>query len=507
MKKSKIIFFCLFAVLYLFIGLSMCQAAWNLNASYPKLPLAPTITSDSRLPAYILYFFAFGIYVAGLIAVLSLVVGGIQLILSAESPERANSAKDRIRGALVGLVLLLAATVLLQTINPQLRELGLTLKKEESRGLWFKGNGTSGAPNSAGSSDLYAGKFNKLYWPENINTLNGQVSNCDKAIYGYMVYVYKGANYTGDWQPYEIFCGKGEADLTGSGSYLAVAEYPGVYFYAGDENCWPSAADISQNVPQSAHTSPIPKLDTYWFNSNMRCVRIINGPDKNGPFYGVALFKKKSYQGTVLMVDFGLLPGEHKSGPIKSIFGMGTNTAVSLKNFASAAIYQKAGYNPDGSPANGGAGVTLIYSGRNKEHAGDGKYCPEKHPDNCIISGADIGNQIQKTPLNKLKISYSGNLNKDEQDSCPLFDSSATQSGRKDCFQTMNIDGNFLVILSENEIMNEGQSVSSRFGYAEAFPQEKDPGGPPDLRTTYMETTSKHIKIIPLAKPFVTKSE
>ncbi len=506
MKKSQIIFFSFFILIYLFLGVGFCSA-WDLNGgTYPNIPLAPQITSASKLPAYILYLFFAGIYVAGMLAVISLVIAGIQFMMSAENPSRISAATDRIKGSVIGLIVLLGAVILLGTINPYLKQLGISLDIAAPAGLHFNGSGgDAGAPDSVDNMSSYGGKYNQLCWPKTIATINGSKDNCDKNAYAYMVYLYPQASKSGAWSWAELKCGDC-VGLNGAGSYLAIKEGFGVYFY-GREDCTPSTGDFTPNYPQSASTAPIPAMATYWTNANIRCVRIINGPDKNGPFYGVILFKNNNYQGNALQEDFGLNSGVNTSGPIKSIGGIATGTSISLKNWYSAAIYQKAGYDSNGNPTNAGDGITLINSGRNKDEAGDGKYCPDSHSTSCIISGADISNNIWQKQLSDMKITYSGDTSQKLMDSCPYFDSSAVDPyDRKDCFQTMNIGGNFLVLLSDYQIQNNDPSFSSRFGYVQAFPEVRAPEGPADLGTTYISHNAKYIKIFPLAAPFVPPS-
>jgi hypothetical protein len=66
---------------------------------------------------YILNLYNFGLYAGGILAVLMIVIGGIQWTVS-EVVTKKEDAMDRIRNALLGLALLLGAFVILQLINP-----------------------------------------------------------------------------------------------------------------------------------------------------------------------------------------------------------------------------------------------------------------------------------------------------------------------------------------------------------------------------------------------------
>lgn len=70
--------------------------------------------------SYTSRMFTIAIGVAGILAVLVLVVGGFQYIAGAASPSARSAAKDRITYAVIGLILALASWVILNTINSDL---------------------------------------------------------------------------------------------------------------------------------------------------------------------------------------------------------------------------------------------------------------------------------------------------------------------------------------------------------------------------------------------------
>ena len=83
-------------------------------------------TKESSLGNYLSLLFGTLIALAGGIAVLIIVVSGLQYILS-EVPGIKSSSKGRITEALVGLVLALSAWLILNTINPDLINFKLNL--------------------------------------------------------------------------------------------------------------------------------------------------------------------------------------------------------------------------------------------------------------------------------------------------------------------------------------------------------------------------------------------
>jgi len=81
---------------------------------------------EASLGNYLSLLFKTLIVLAGGIAVLIIVVSGLQYILS-EVPGIKSSSKGRITEALVGLVLALSAWLILNTINPDLINFKLVL--------------------------------------------------------------------------------------------------------------------------------------------------------------------------------------------------------------------------------------------------------------------------------------------------------------------------------------------------------------------------------------------
>lgn len=517
MKKKYTIFvgFLLFSLLVLWAGPCF---AWSLNAEYiPNIPLAPKITSESRLTDYVMYLFAVAVYIAGALAVLSLVISGIQLMMSAENPSNIGAAKERMKNTIIGLFLVLGAVVIAQTISLQFTHLGITLPIIEAKGLHLSGpGGETGAPMQANNLSEYEKKYDKLIWPKQIKDINGETyENCDDEFFAYMVFFYSGPNLTGNMTWHEIKCGD-TSPFGSAQSYVAVKERPGVYFYSTND-CSPSGDTLfNGEYPETAHTSPIMKVsEQNSIETNIRSVRIINGPyPDTGPFYGVVLFTDANFASTsgvlkgnlAFRFDNGFFTGDnggHKgcSSNITSILqeNIGKGNWISWN---SALIYQRAHQDDYGNFLNPGDGVSL-WSSRELGVGKTGRYCPPEHPNICKITGDDFANSgnVELTyELSKLKISPLAGSAPDsaEQAICPYFDSSNEQSKANNCFKSMTISGNYLVLLSACRILNNNKTSCA----TQAFPQKKDPQGPPDLQQTLIgPANSKYIQIIPLASP------
>ncbi|NUM25565.1 MAG: hypothetical protein HUU49_02965 [Candidatus Buchananbacteria bacterium] len=72
---------------------------------------------------YITAIYNYGVAVAGVLAVIMIMVGGFLWLVSAGNPNQISTAKDFITSALTGLLLALFSFIILQTVNPKLVEL------------------------------------------------------------------------------------------------------------------------------------------------------------------------------------------------------------------------------------------------------------------------------------------------------------------------------------------------------------------------------------------------
>lgn len=90
------------------------------------LPGLGTINTAQGLPPYIRTIFRLAIGIAGVIAVIIIVWAGIEYMMS-DIVFKKEDAKSRIWSALGGLVLLIGSVVILNTINPDLLNLGFKL--------------------------------------------------------------------------------------------------------------------------------------------------------------------------------------------------------------------------------------------------------------------------------------------------------------------------------------------------------------------------------------------
>jgi len=129
MGKNKYLILFLFA-LFVFLGIN---SVFALEVNLPGLGNNPSLGEYWR------YLFNFLIGIAGGMAVISFAIGAIQLMVSSDNPEGASEAKDRMKGAILGLILTATSVLIIRTINPQLERGTLTPVKGQAPGVYYAG--------------------------------------------------------------------------------------------------------------------------------------------------------------------------------------------------------------------------------------------------------------------------------------------------------------------------------------------------------------------------------
>ncbi len=115
-KHQKITVF----LLLLFLFSLSFSFAFAQEVEYPEIPGADTPSIKGGIPNYVKYIYNLAIALAGLLALFILMWSGIQYLTSTGKPDVLKSAKDRIKSALLGVLILLLSYLILITINPQL---------------------------------------------------------------------------------------------------------------------------------------------------------------------------------------------------------------------------------------------------------------------------------------------------------------------------------------------------------------------------------------------------
>ncbi len=133
--------------------------------------------SDLSTQQYIDALYVIAIVAASILAVFKLMWAGVQYMLS-EVVTSKQKAKDDIRGALLGLLIILGAVALLTTINPNLTNLNFL---RNAKTIVPVEGGGGGGGNPAGrnltptnrNNECPAGQSNECSYD-----VNGNISNC-----------------------------------------------------------------------------------------------------------------------------------------------------------------------------------------------------------------------------------------------------------------------------------------------------------------------------------------
>ncbi len=121
------------------------------------IPLEPLTTAEKTgvsFSSYVSDLLKIGIGLAGVLAVLMIVLGGIGYISGASNPSARSEAKKKITNAIFGLILASASWLILYTINPNLLKKTLLVKSATTieQSTSSSNSGVSATSNSYGGS-------------------------------------------------------------------------------------------------------------------------------------------------------------------------------------------------------------------------------------------------------------------------------------------------------------------------------------------------------------------
>ncbi len=117
--KNKILFLLIFGFIFL-TSINICSALeFTPEVAIPGFPKDATI-NGALLGKVINGFYNYIVWLAGILAVIVIMIAGFQWVTAAGNQSKIGEAKERITGAIIGLVLALSSYMLLNIINPEL---------------------------------------------------------------------------------------------------------------------------------------------------------------------------------------------------------------------------------------------------------------------------------------------------------------------------------------------------------------------------------------------------
>jgi hypothetical protein len=454
MGRKKYLLFLAFLFIFLFLNSGFANALEIKN--YPKIPGVTTpsenCAGNNCLPIYISYWVGILIYIAGILALVSFTIGAIGFLASFDNAEKKSNAKDRMKGATLGLVLTMTSFLILKTINPVLVTPTLSLLPGVE-GI-FCSNGSENIPCPMESSDT-------TLIPEGYRNIKYACSNGPALlIWEFPEPGLEGGNEDlSKVKVKKMNCGDEPEDISNYGSFKMAFDAPGIYYCLG--GC--GGGDMCSGYMSYAVTSSEGNIANP-FNGKIEGVRIINDSTKD------------IYYGAVFHKEAGL---ENAGECTKPVINTGKEgTCKNIKDYG--AIKISAGtvfrWNNDNATVSSGSGVTL-YS----EPFGSAAGAQKRGEGFCAINNNTIGNTFSK---NAGELSF--NNGSDYGCGYAKNTNDATKNLYKNTYRTfsdkpgsIDIKGRYLVILFGDDAgnndygdnFNSDDSGSNTSSYCQIFSQ------------------------------------
>lgn len=140
MKKKAIIILVLFVFIASFIFLTT-ESSFASNAEWGGWEITyPWNPPEPNLPQYIKYIYQISFWIGAFLAVIMIIIGGIEWSGAAANPQLKAAAKDKITRSIIGLLALFSIYIVLRTINPDLVRLKDQLPPGVNAGDIFYGS-------------------------------------------------------------------------------------------------------------------------------------------------------------------------------------------------------------------------------------------------------------------------------------------------------------------------------------------------------------------------------
>ena len=112
---------------------ALCLPAITKAKEYsPLIDMPGDLAGGNNIDSYINNLYVFTITIAGLLAVIKIIVGGVKWMMSDVVTQKAQAIKD-IQSALLGLIIVLSAVVILSVINPNLVKMDLSFRQIQAQ--------------------------------------------------------------------------------------------------------------------------------------------------------------------------------------------------------------------------------------------------------------------------------------------------------------------------------------------------------------------------------------
>lgn len=282
MKNKKIILI-LFIILLSVFSISCANTIYAaFEVSYPQIPGFPALPPKPSTGAYVSYFVGAIIFLSAAITLISFVIGAVSVIISGDNAERLSSAKDRMKGSILGMVLVLSAFIILKTINPTFITPTL-IALPGVDGLYFANSANDildTAPSYKNNSTIETEYRNLLF--KCTPPQNGTGPTL-------LVWLYSEPNQTGSVTVRRMPCGTSDKiGLSADGSYKTTYETPGIYLCEnGCNGSYCANGDMSEVIVTDI---VIPEK----FKDKVRGVLIVNNTlnhtsSKENVYYSVIL--------------------------------------------------------------------------------------------------------------------------------------------------------------------------------------------------------------------------
>ncbi len=426
-KKHKYLLIFFAVIVLLFLNIIPSYALEIKPKYYPPIPFAPVITESSELPVFVVYFFSLIIYLGGIVAVISLSIGGVQLIFSSVSPEARNNAIDRIKGAILGLVLLVSSVIIIQTINPVLITPTLT-SLPVGAGVFYS-NGVNGEEKGA----LYSESDTSFLIDSGYNKIIYKCLTTERYPPDLLVWKFPEKDF-GNYREAtmaRVRCG-GDTSIDAP-SFKMSFETPGVYFFL-KKDC--------TGFRSGVQLSDVKEIEEP-FRSEMQSVLIINYIDlkkaEDNINYGAILHREINFRG--------------QCGSPSEAYKRGSYCHNITPPIASANIFTLNNSSPAASETSGNGAVFYSKPFGYKTGAKAGYFILTPKMIKDYMATRDGSFWISKPNAISFIPSYTKiDIPEEEKALCKTFE---------DCSGSIKIQGNYLAVLYAKELSITGNSNSS----------------------------------------------